>query len=845
MTRLTVLLWAMLLCIQVEAQTPLAAFQADAAGYQLLIRPFLEKYCTNCHSAEVSEANLILERDLTLNFLDSSTQAKWGEVVNVLNSHEMPPKDEPQPDPSETAAVVDWTTAQVVAAQLHRRDHHIVLRRLNRAEYRNVVRDLIGIDMDTKHFPQDPPAGGFDNNGGALTLSPMQMELYYDAALKILNKALVTGDQPESFIWRVEPESGNSDSNRVDFMGQRPIVNGGQNAVRDGCVVMHHDNWDRKVNTRDFRLKYPGTYQIRIHAGGRVPDREQVVASAEKFLRERRDRELKENPKAKRYIEETYENTLQHFRTDRMYDYGPPRIKVIRDLAGQPEVIAELDIDASHRDMKDFVIETDFTTESAGITIEYAYAIPRELENFWFQTGDAFERPECWIDWMELSGPIHETWPPASHRKILLDDSRHETNDRVHAEKVLRRFMALAYRRTVTPEEVEEKLKLFDAASEHSQSFIEAIQVPLASVMVSPSFLFLVESTPAGEPLNDFELASRLSFFLWSSMPDPELLRLAQQQTLRRPEVLHAQVDRMLKDDRVQAFVQNFAGQWLGLRDVGSNPPAADLFRHYDRHLETSMVRESEAFFKEILDHNLDVMNFVDSNFVVINERMARFYGIDGVRGDHFRRVSISPETPRGGVMTQASILTTTSNGTRTSPVKRGTWILKNVLGTDPGLPVANAGEIAPKVPGIDKATVRKRLEIHRELPQCARCHDKIDPLGFALENFDASGFFRKQEGFGYQGRIERDDPVIDASSRLPDGTEIDGIHGLQRELFKKEELFLTCLTSKMMTYALGRELTLADRPEVQLGVRQLQASDRSLRSLIYTIVSSKTFTHR
>jgi hypothetical protein len=405
--------------------------------------------------------------------------------------------------------------------------------------------------------------------------------------------------------------------------------------------------------------------------------------------------------------------------------------------------------------------------------------------------------------------------------------------------------MALAYRRTVTPEEVEEKLKLFDAASGQSQSFIDAIQVPLAAVMVSPSFLYLVESTPTGEPLNDFELASRLSFFLWSSMPDPELLRLAQQQTLRQPDVLRAQVDRMVKDGRIGAFVQNFAGQWLGLRDVGANPPAADLFRHYDRHLETSMVRESEAFFREILDHDLDVMNFVDSDFVVINERMARFYGIDGVRGDHFRRVSISPEIPRGGVMTHASILTTTSNGTRTSPVKRGTWILKNILGTDPGLPVANAGEIAPKVPGIDKATVRKRLEIHRELPQCARCHDKIDPLGFALENFDASGFYRKQEGFGYQGRIERDDPVIDATSQLPDGTKIDGIHGLQRELLKKEELFLACLTSKMMTYALGRELTLADRPAVQQTVQLLQRSDRSLRSLIHTIVSSKSFTHR
>ena len=232
----------------------------------------------------------------------------------------------------------------------------------------------------------------------------------------------------------------------------------------------------------------------------------------------------------------------------------------------------------------------------------------------------------------------------------------------------------------------------------------------------------------------------------------------------------------------------------------------------------------------------------IRSNFVTINERMARFYGIPDVRGDDFRRIPVPPGIHRGGLVTQASILTVTSNGTRTSPVKRGTWILKTLLATDPGLPVANAGEIAPKVPGIDKATVRQRLEIHRELPQCARCHSKIDPLGFALENFNAAGEWRDQEGFGYKGRVERDDPVINASSQMPDGTEINGVEGLQTAIMAQEDLFLRAIATKMMTYAPGREPGLADLPSIQESVRTMKSKGYTIRSLIHHIVASPQF---
>jgi hypothetical protein len=291
------------------------------------------------------------------------------------------------------------------------------------------------------------------------------------------------------------------------------------------------------------------------------------------------------------------------------------------------------------------------------------------------------------------------------------------------------------------------------------------------------------------------------------------------------------------------AFTENFAGQWFDLRKIGANPPASDLFPRYDRHLETSIKEESLAFFREILDNDLDVMNLVKSDFVTINERLARYYDIPDVRGDHFRKVPVPDGVQRGGIVTQASILSITSNGTRTSPVVRGTWVLKNLLGTDPGLPVENVGEIAPKVPGIDKATVRQRLAIHRELPQCARCHNKIDPLGLSLENYNAAGEWRLKEGFGYKGRIGDNDPVIDASARMPDGSEFTGVSGLQDQLLKKEDLFLRCLADKMFTYALGREMGYSDKKHLDDAVAHLKQTDKSLRSLIHFIVTSEPFT--
>lgn len=817
-----------------------------------VVKTLMGRYCVECHGPANQEGNLRVDQDLPEKWERIEHREEWQEVLRVLVSRQMPPEGSPQPSDEHVGQIVDWITAQAIANSDAKRTRSAPVRRLTRDQYQRTIRDLLGIDLDVSSFPLDPPAGGFDNNSQALSLSPLHMELYIEAATKAIELALVEGERPETIRWRFEMEQGKSDdSYRVSIGEHRPIVNSGNNPVREQFLEVHHASWDKGLNVRDFRVKDSGLYKIRFRAAGRVPMREEVVASARKFLGVQRDERVREKPEHAKYFEEEFVNTLKHFESARCYDYGPPRVKLTRFLDGQPATIAELDVDASLDQPTIYEVETRLTKQQLGFTLEYAYSIPSYLENFWMQGKDEFARPLLFVDWIEIEGPIYDAWPPQSHRKIISSQHDKIRDVEQRARAILRDFMPYVYRRPVTTEEIESKLRLFDPKVAESESFAIAIAPALVATLASPSFLYITEpveeSTENSNTLyvDEFQYANRLSYFLWGTMPDAELLQLAAAAKLRSKAEVTRQIDRMLKDPKAQAFADLFAAQWLGLREVGANPPAVDLYPDYDRHLETSMVGESKAFFMEILRGDRSLLNFVASDFVVINERMARHYGIDNVRGDDFRVVALPNSVHRGGVVTQNSILTITSNGTRTSPVKRGTWILKNLLGTDPGLPVDNVGDIAPKVPGIDRATVRQRLEIHRELPQCARCHSKIDPLGFALENFNAAGQWRDQEGFGYKGRIEANDPKIDASSQMPDGTKINGVRSLQQAMLNKQDLFLRCITEKMYTYALGRELTMEDRPVVNRTLDELRQGEPTLKNLIQSIALSPPFTRR
>ncbi len=818
-----------------------------ALGFTTQVQPFLKEHCVKCHGPDKQKGRLRLDT-LTSDFADPLVAEKWKEVVNSVNAHEMPPEEEARPDAVAAAAFAAWLESGLAAAELARRSTEGVLRRLNRAEYDNTIRDLVGVDFHpSEKFPEDPPAGGFDNIGRALTMSPLQMELYYAAARRILDCALVDGDQPAAIRWHFEPEenTAGADRLRVKRDGNNILLNDGTNATEKGFTVVPRGGWDKGVGFRAFEVPRAGVYAVRFRAAGRVPDRRTVEESARAILTKNRDARAAEKPSGKKYFDEDLKRGMEHFTTHRMYDYGPPRVKLTQHLGGTPQVLAEMDIPAREDRPEVYEVRGYFTTLDAGLALDYAYDIPQVLENHLVQGQEKFARPALLIDWIELEGPLYEAWPPPGHQRILFDSPLRSTDETGYAREVLARFMARAYRRPVGADEVTDKLALFLKCRSEKPSFVEAVKVPLAAVLASPHFLYLVEPGAAADGkshLTPYGLAARLSYFLWSSMPDGELTRLAADGSLTNPAVLRAQTVRLLRDPRSAAFVTNFASQWLGLRKVGANPPSQTLYPEYDRHLELSIVRETEGFFAEILQHDLDARNLIQSGFVTINERLARFYGIDGVKGDAIRRVAIPEGFPRGGLVTQASIHSITSNGTRTSPVVRGTWILKTLLDSDPGLPVANVGEIQPNVPGIDKATVRQRLAIHRELASCARCHDKIDPLGLAMENYDAAGQWREREGHGYNGRIEKDDPLIDASATMPDGTVFTGVRGLQEQLLRKDELFLTALASRLATYALGRELGFSDRPLIRRSVESMRAEGTTLRSLVTALVTSEAF---
>jgi mono/diheme cytochrome c family protein len=828
------------------------------------VMAFLTQNCQRCHRRGKATAGFRVDelrsgRDLLdAQVGNAKAQARWIDVANQLSGGHMPPATEPQPKSDASAAVLAWITAEMTKLGPHVLPAPQRMRRLNREEYRNTVRDLTGVDPDIGTFPLDPAVGGFSNNGGSLVVSPLHIELLADIAKAVLDRALVSGSRPETIRWRFEPETGSGDDHRIDLAGnQHPIVHGAQNRKEDGFTIIDGGPGGNP-NVRDFEVPTPGDYIIRVRAGGRIPARAAVERAAELELSHRRQREDAERPADAAFHRDTYEHDLRHFRTDPMYSYSDPRLRFGLVVGPKMTVLAEFDVDAPADAPKVYEFRVTLPRQRLDMRLEYAYAIPRTLENFWFQGNQSFPRPEIWLDWVEIEGPLYPSWPPASHTSILGTAGRIDDGPAGHpaVRQLLTRFMTRAYRGPVSAEEVERKFALYDRARGDQLPFIEAIKVPLQAILIAPRFLYLSDepapdaavgtpAAPGRQPLDDYALASRLAYFLWSTIPDDPLLDLARAGKLQAPATLAREAARMLDDPRSRALAENFASDWLGLREVGTNPPVGDHFPNYDRHLETSMVQESRAFFDEILRHDRSVLDFIRSDWVIVNERLARFYGIEGVKGDAFRRVQVAPSLHRGGLLTQASMLSLTSNGTRTSPVKRGVWVLKTLLGADPGLPLDNVGEIPPRVPGVDRAPVRLRLQIHRSRPQCARCHQKIDPIGLALENYDGAGQWRDQEGFGFHGRIDRDDPKIDASAQIAGAPAFVGIEGLAAHLRARPDDFRRCLVAKMFAYALGRDLVFSDRGTLNAAAAHLKSNGDKLRALVSFIVTSDLFRSR
>ena len=738
-------------------------FLAAGPSFEKTVEPFLKSNCLLCHNSKLKVGGLSLD---TYTGSKAALQDRevWEKVVQKLRSGQMPPKGRPVPLPEQVSAVTRWL--EVEFARLDRNippdPGRVTARRLNRVEYNNTVRDLVGVDFKpAADFPADDSGYGFDNIGDVLSLSPVLMEKYLAAAEKIARRAIVADPPPKPTRERIEHAAvGPEESPARDLTGRH-------------------------------QFPVEGDYVIRGTLGGR---REALLITL--------------------WLDGKELQTFPVTTEEEAARVGEMRLHL---TAGEHELKATLLHDDSRPD---------------------APVDPDEPK-----PKDKKKKPgrDPFIDRFEIIGPYNPHARPLteSHKRIFVCDDAPGQHRPECARLIVAALARRAYRRPVTNEEVNGLVRFVNMAQQNGDSFEQGVRLALEAILVSPHFLFRIEHDPepnnpaAPHHLDDYELASRLSYFLWSSMPDAELFRLAGERKLRKPDAIAAQVRRMLQDPKSIALVDNFAGQWLELRNLDSVKPDPDRFPAFDEDLRRAMKQETQLFFEAVIHEDRSILDFIDGRFTFLNERLAKHYGIPGVTGPEFRRVELTGDE-RSGVLTQASVLTVSSYPTRTSPVIRGKWILENFLNDPPPPP-------PPGVPNLNEAAIgttaslRQQLEQHRASPACASCHARMDPLGFGLENYDAVGRWRTQDGKF----------AVDSTGTLPGGRTFRAPFELKEILKTDRDAFARCLAEKMLTYALGRGLERYDKPAVNLICRRLAASDYHFSSLVLEIVRSLPFEER
>jgi mono/diheme cytochrome c family protein len=751
---------------------------ASPASFDQAVAPFVKQNCAVCHNDQLKTGGLALTK-----YHDAASMLHdrdlWEKVVRRVRAGEMPPKGIPRPKPDAIATVTNWIEAQFAESDRSTPADpgHLTAHRLNRVEYNNTIRDLLAVNFKpAADFPADDSGYGFDNIGDVLSVSPVLMEKYLNAATKIANRVIPSDALPRPTRVRYTPEHSPNDDglaleNRFEFPAEgdydlRVAVNGRKEAFRIHLLL---DGKEILANDVIIEKDKPRAYELQMH----VPFGEHVL-SAQMEPRTPTPAEVEAAARMKAQEEAAYK----------------------RAIARHPEDAKEI-------------------------------AKQRAVSN-----------PPTYIDTLEIRGPYNPLRPPVpeSYHRVFICGHPAGHHTAACARTDLAHLAKLAYRRPATDDEVSRVVRLVDTAQQDGMTFEQAMRVGLEAILVSPNFLFRIERDPkpddpsAIHPVNDYELASRLSYFLWSSMPDEMLFKVAGQGRLHDPAVLNAEVKRMLKDPKSDALIENFAGQWLELRNLDSIHPDPDEFPQFNAQLRKAMYTESEMFVESIVRNDSSILDFLNGKYTFLNERLAKFYGIPGVAGDQFRRVSLDG-TERSGVLTQASVLTVTSYPTRTSPVLRGKWILENVLNTPPPPPPPGVGSIDAKG-GPLAGTMRQQMEKHRANPMCASCHTKMDPLGFALENYNAIG----------QWRTEDANQPIDSSGVLPSGKAFKGSAELKSILVGNKDSFAECLTEKLMIYALGRGLEGYDRRAVQQITTDLSSNDYRFSALISGIVNSVPF---
>lgn len=841
---------------------------AVAPEFREVAQPFIEKNCLECHGEKKAKAGFRIDQ-LGADFGGAKVADQWKEVIDRINAGEMPPEDKTRPDARQAAAFVGWVNGQLHAVELAAKNAggRIPMRRLNRDEYANTVRDLLKLDENVvrplvEELPADGKAEGFDRLGVALFFDQTQIERSLEVAAKIAAKAIVTqrpktnvlvnnfGElrrRPPAEMVEVFPAfkhlipAGAPDRfvrpDYIEFIQGYPIYRKelagwgvinhfaiGQTVTQDGYyrfrIKAKVDNRGRTEQNK-FRLQYGMDSPIQVEA--EVPLDPSGVTESTLFLRGPVNGEVK-GPQVFNLL---WNHTEKAVITEPGYQKLVSNWTRLRGLLEQAAVkrVPETQMEALKQER---AVAEQALNDWTGVAHIYNPAM------------DVEKLPRLQIESIEIEGPVEKDWPPASHQALFFAGD--ERQDAEYIREIFARFLTRAYRRPVSQEELDEIVAVVsDAQAKGGLGFPEAMRVGLQRVLCAPGFLFLQEPAgahPKRRALTDYELASRLSYFLWSTMPDDELLGLAAAGKLHDPATTAAQVKRMLADARCSQLVQNFGGQWLSVRDYGSIQPGKD-YPDYDKPLERAAQQEPLAFFTEVLAKDLPVTSFLDSDFLVVNERLAKHYGIEGVIGPEFRRVALKPEQHRGGVLGMAGLMTFLADGTRTLPMRRGSWVLRELFNDPPNNPPPNAGEIQPNTAG-KSLTVRERLELHRRDEICASCHFKLDPYGLALENYDAIGKWR--ERFNGEGIRESTAPALDVSGKFPDGQRFTTLEEYKAGLMARKDKFARAFCTKLLTYALGRPVGYADHEQLDALTAVLKKNDYRIQPLLYAIVASEPF---
>jgi hypothetical protein len=738
------------------------ALAAELDGrYTQDIKPLLATYCLSCHTGEEAKGETRLDHLSDVRQIHAGG-ADLRLLREMVSSGEMPPKNKPQPSDHERLTMTQWLDAMIAFTPTDAAidPGWFTIHRLNRAEYRNTLRDLLDIDpaeLDlSAKLPRDDTGYGFDNIADVLSTSPLAIEQYLEAAERAIAAALgpvvECGDHPRD----LRPLEGKT----------------GQALPRGGFFL-----YSNGPATGKFEVPVTGEYLIRVKAW-----------------------ETRGGDENARFSLRVGNRQVQEF-----------------------------SVSGTREDPQEFSVRTKLTKGSRAISAQFL--------NDAYQK-DVYDR-NLGIESISVAGPLDETTTerPAVWRRIF-DVGTDARNEDARAHAVLGVFASKAYRRPASERQVESLMKLYRAERERGQKFEPAVRTALAATLVSPSFLFRFVARPGSADalerytLDGYELASRLSYFLWSSMPDEPLMQAAADGSLVTEAGLKAQVKRMLADGKSRAFIENFSGQWLQLRGLESVAIDRERFPEYDDKLRDAMNAEATLFFGDVLRSDRSVLEFLDSEATFLNGKLAKFYGIPGVEGNEFRRVPLPEGSPRGGVLTMGAILTLTSNTTRTSPVKRGLFVLDQILGTPPPPPPADIPPLEQAVHNKPGATVREQLAAHVAVASCAACHNRLDPLGLTFENFDAVGRWRTEEN----GK------PIDASGTLPGGVVLRNSEDLKKTLLSRSDQFVESLSAKVLTYALGRGVEPFDRPAIARIAKQTRAQGDKLSALVESVVLSETF---